>query len=92
MPNTTSAKKALRQNEKAYARNKSSISKMKTLKTKVANSIESMDIEKSNSSLREYHKYGQSLATKGLISLNRISSDVSKLCHKIKALSQSSKQ
>jgi ribosomal protein S20 len=92
MPNTTSAKKALRQNQTAYIRNKSSISKMKTLKRKVRESIDSGNIEQSNTLLREYHKYGMSLARKGLTTLNRISADVSKFFHKIKSLTQASTQ
>lgn len=86
MPNSRSAKKRLRQNEKRRLRNRSQRSTMRTHLRRVREAIESGNVEQSEAEFRLATKTLDQAAAKRLIHPNAAARVKSRLSAKIKAL------
>jgi len=76
MPQHKSAEKRVRQGARRHARNKASLSKMKTLIRKVRSTTEK---EKAATALKQAVKHLDQLAAKGLIHRNKAANQKSQL-------------
>ena len=76
MPQHKSAEKRVRQSARRHARNKASLSKVKTLIKRVRTSKEK---EKASAALKKAVKYLDQLASKGVIHRNKAANQKSKL-------------
>ena len=79
MANTSSAKKALKQNSKARLRNKSKINEVRTYSKKVELDIKSGKIDDAMTSLKTFEKFGMKAVSKKLFHISTISRKISKL-------------
>ena len=86
MPNSTSAKKRLRQNEVRRARNRSVKSSVRTQLRKVRTAIDAGDIESSEKEFRTAVKKLDQAAAKNVIHANRAGRTKSRLAKAIKAI------
>ena len=89
MANTSSAKKALKQNIKARAANKSKVSEVRTYAKKVEFDVKSGNIDSAKDSLKKFEKFGMMAVSKKLFHINTISRKISRLYALIKKSSQS---
>jgi small subunit ribosomal protein S20 len=86
MPNTSSAKKRLRQNEKRRIQNRSAKSHMKTYIRRLREAVQSGDSAKVQSEFREVQKKIDQAASKRLIHKNAASRTKSRLHKLVKAV------
>ena len=84
MPNTTSAKKRLRQNEKRRLRNRVVKQSLKTQLRKVREAVTAGDLDKANQELRLVTKKLDQAAAKKVIHPNRASRTKSRLQYLLK--------
>ncbi len=87
MPNTASAKKRLRQNEKLRLHNRSIKSEMRSQIRRVHEAIQAGDTEKAQSEFRVATKRLDRAASKNLIHRNAAARTKSRLSKRIKATS-----
>jgi len=83
MPQHKSAEKRVRQGARRHARNKASLSKMKTLIRKVRLTTEKV---KATPALKQAMKYLDQLAAKGVIHRNKAANQKSQLTRLVNAL------
>ena len=83
MPQHKSAIKRVRQNARRHARNKASLSRIKTLVKNVRNAKEK---EKAQAALRTAVQYLDRMASKGLIHRNKAANQKSKLTKMVGAM------
>lgn len=88
MANHESAKKAYRQNVKRAAQNKSRMSKIKTFIKKVYAAIASGSVQDAEASFKVAQSEIMCGVKKEIIKLNTASRKVSKLSHKVKAMTK----
>lgn len=88
MPNTSSAKKRLRQNEKLRLANRSKKSNMRTYIRRVREAVESGDREKAQSEFRVAQKKIDQAASKNLIHGNAAARTKSRLNMLVKSLAE----
>jgi small subunit ribosomal protein S20 len=84
MANTSSAKKALRQNIKNRLANKSKISEVRTFAKKVETEIASSNKENAIAALKQFEKIGMKAVSKKLFHINTIARKISRLYASIK--------
>ena len=85
MPNTASAKKRLRQNEKIRLRNRSAKSAMRSQIRKVREAVQAGDSEKATAELRLAQKKLDKAASKNLIHKNAAARTKSRLVKLVKS-------
>ncbi len=83
MPQHKSAEKRVRQSARRHARNKASLSKMKTLIRKVRSTTEK---GKAATALKQAVKYLDQLAAKGLIHRNKAANQKSQLTRLVNSM------
>ena len=86
LPNTKSALKRMRQNEKRRLRNKAYKTRVKNVIKKVKFFVEKKDLENATKSLSEAVSVIQKVAAKGVIHKNNASRKISKLAHLVNQL------
>ena len=86
MPNTASAKKRLRQNEKRRLHNRSAKSNMRTLIRKVREAVESGERETAQSEFRAAQKKIDQASAKNLIHKNAAARTKSRLVKMVKSI------
>ena len=86
MANTSSAKKALRQNIKNRVANKSQISEVRTFAKKVESEIASANSENATLALKNFEKIGMKAVSKKLFHINTIARKISNLYASIKKI------
>ena len=86
MPNTSSAKKRLRQNEKLRLRNRSAKSTMRTQIRRVREAVKAGDNEKAQTEFRAAQKKIDNAASKNLIHKNAAARTKSRLTKLVKSL------
>ncbi len=81
MANTSSAKKALKQNKKAHDANKSQRTKVRTYAKKVEAAIASQSSSREEAivALKEYEKVGMKSVSKKIFHINTIARKISRL-------------
>jgi small subunit ribosomal protein S20 len=87
MPNTTSAKKRMRQDAVRRARNRSAKSSLRTQIRKVREAIRSKDVDKSQTEFRLLVKRIDQAAAHNVIHANSAARTKSRLSHAIRGLS-----
>ena len=86
MPNTASAKKRLRQNEKLRAHNRSMRSRMRSQIRRVREAVAAGDSETAQAEFRIAAKRLDQAAAKNLIHKNKASRSKSRLSHLLKTM------
>jgi small subunit ribosomal protein S20 len=86
MPNTASAKKRLRQNEKRRAHNRGLRSRMRTQLRRVREAVEAGDSEKAQAEFRVASKRLDQAAAKNLIHKNAAARSKSRLSQLVKSV------
>lgn len=86
MAHTLSAKKRVRQNEKARTRNRSYKTLIKNLEKKVEDAISSKNIEEANNVFKEYVKKIDSVSGKGIVHANKAARKKSRISKKINSI------
>jgi len=86
MANTSSAKKALRQNIKNRVANKSQISEVRTFAKKVESEIANANSENAIAALKNFEKIGMKAVSKQLFHINTVARKISKLYASIKKI------
>jgi len=86
MPNTASAKKRLRQNEKRRAHNRTLRSRMRTQLRRVREAVEAGDSEKAQTEFRVASKRLDQAAAKNLIHKNAAARSKSRLSQLVKSV------
>ncbi|OUT60190.1 30S ribosomal protein S20 [Stieleria bergensis] len=86
MPNTASAKKRLRQNEKLRAHNRSMRSRMRTQIRRVREAVAEGDSDKAQTEFRLAAKRLDQAAAKNLIHKNKASRSKSRLSYLVKSM------
>ncbi|MGH7077818.1 MAG: 30S ribosomal protein S20 [Acetobacteraceae bacterium] len=86
MANTASAKKRIRQSERATARNRAHKARMRTFVKKVEEAITGGDQAAAQAALRAAQPEMQRAAGKGVVHANQVARKLSRLSHRIKSL------
>ncbi len=86
MPNTKSALKRMRQNEKRRLRNKAYRTRVKNVIKKIRQFVENNDLENAQKALPEAVSIIQKVAAKGIIHKNNASRKISKLYRMVNEL------
>lgn len=87
MANTASAKKRIRVNQRAMARNRARKARMRTFVKKVEEAIAGRDQTAARAALRAAQPEMQRAAGKGVVHANQVARKLSRLSQRIKSLS-----
>jgi small subunit ribosomal protein S20 len=86
LAHTLSAKKRVRQNEKARTRNRSYKTIVKNLEKKVETAIASKNVEEAQTIFKEYVKKIDSVSRKGILHANKAARKKSRISKKINSI------